>query len=262
VSRSSSELSRFLRSRRERITPAQVGLPTSRRRRTPGLRREEVAVLAGVSPTWYTYLEQGREIHPSADVLDSLARVFQLTEDERRYLHVLAHGQAADPEPLDADVPAREILAGLVATTEDSPYPVYAVDLYCDVVAWNPAVTEWYTDFGRLPPEERNMMRWMVCAPEARERIAGWRDDARDIVARWRAMTPQWETDDRLRGLVAEFRRRSPDFKRWWDEYNVSEHRTRIRRFRHPRHGARDFRLIVVEAPEFTPSFVVFHIPA
>ncbi|HEY7487060.1 MAG TPA: helix-turn-helix transcriptional regulator [Streptosporangiaceae bacterium] len=103
---SRQELARFLKSRRAKVTPAAAGLPTGLRRRTTGLRREEVAVLAGLSPTWYTYLEQGRDIHPSAQVLDALARVLRLTEDERRYLHMLALGAVHGPQPLLGDIPA------------------------------------------------------------------------------------------------------------------------------------------------------------
>jgi transcriptional regulator with XRE-family HTH domain len=115
------ELATFLRSRRERITPADVGLPAGPRRRTHGLRREEVAVLAGVSPTWYTYLEQGRGIQPSREVLDSLARVLRLSEDERRYIHSLAHGAVIQTAPLDADVPADQLIEQIISTFEESP---------------------------------------------------------------------------------------------------------------------------------------------
>src|SRR5689334_23475222 len=115
------ELAGFLRSRRARITPAQVGLPTGPRRRTAGLRREEVAVLAGVSPTWYTYLEQGREIQPSPEVLDSLAQVLRLSEDERRYLHSLVRG--APGVPLAAEIPAADLIRQLTASFDGSPYP-------------------------------------------------------------------------------------------------------------------------------------------
>jgi transcriptional regulator with XRE-family HTH domain len=256
------ELARFLRSRRERITPAEVGLPAGPRRRSAGLRREEVAVLAGLSPTWYTYLEQGRDIHPSAEVLDSLARVLGLSEDERRYMHVLAHGNVSKPRPIIGDLSAAEIVRRLVLTTDDSAYPVYAVDLYCDMVAWNPAATTYYTDFGRMPPERRNMLRWLLESPEARQRLPEWYDDARDIVARWRAMAAgASHTDERLRGLIDEFKRLSPEFDGWWEGHDVREHRSRVRRFVHPRLGDLVLRLIVVQAPDFMPCVVVFHVP-
>jgi transcriptional regulator with XRE-family HTH domain len=255
------ELARFLRSRRERITPAEVGLPAGPRRRSAGLRREEVAVLAGLSPTWYTYLEQGRDIHPSVEVLDSLARVLRLTEDERRYMHVLAHGQIAQPRPLSDKTSAQQIVHQLVRTSENSDYPVYALNLYSDIVAWNPATTSYYADFGQLPPERRNMIRWLLESAEAKERLLDWARDTCDIVARWRSATATLEHDERLRKLVADFKGLSPDFDRWWDGYDVRELRSRTRRFQHPRLGEQTLRLIVVQAADFAPYLVVFHAP-
>lgn len=255
------ELARFLRSRRERVTPADVGLPAGLRRRAPGLRREEVAVLAGLSPTWYTYLEQGRDIHPSVEVLDSLARVLGLTEDERRYMHVLAHGNVRKPRPLVGDMSAEEIVTQLVLTAENSPYPVYGVDIYCDLVAWNRAATTYYTDFGCLPEGRRNMLRWLLESDEAKERLPDWLEDTRDVVARWRAMAATYDGGSRLQVLVDEFKQLSPEFDSWWDGHDVQEHRSRIRRFRHPRRGEQNMRLIVVQAADFAPCVVVFHVP-
>lgn len=254
------ELAGFLRSRRERITPKEVGLPAGPRRRTTGLRREEVAVLAGLSPTWYTYLEQGRDIHPSPEVLDSLARVLSLTEDERRYMHRLAHGRATPPAPLKGEISAEELVKRLVKSSEDTPYPVYGANLYCDVIAWNRAAAEWYTDFSLLPPAERNMMRWMF-GPEAKDRIEDWDNDAADVVARWRSLTAPWGGDNRLTVLVDDLKRNA-DFNRLWDGHDVRELRSRVRRFRHPRLGVQPIRLIVVQAAEFSPCLVAFHVPA
>jgi transcriptional regulator with XRE-family HTH domain len=254
------ELGHFLRSRRARVTPAEVGLPAGARRRAAGLRREEVAVLAGLSPTWYTYLEQGRDIHPSAQVLDSLARVLGLTEDERRYLHRMARSHDR-PRPLADEATAEAIVQQLVATAADSAYPVYAANSYGDLIAWNQAATSYYTDFGRLPEGQRNMIRWLLVAPEARERLADWSHDARDIVARWRAVTATLDDDPRLQAMVSDLREHSPEFGQWWDEHDVSEHRSRLRRFRHPELGEQTMRLIVVRAPEFEPWIVAFHLP-
>ncbi len=256
------ELARFLRSRRERITPADVGLPAGPRRRAPGLRREEVAVLAGLSPTWYTYLEQGRDIHPSVEVLDSLARVLALTEDERRYMHILAHGNVPQPRPLDGEMTPEDIVSQLVNTTNHSPFPAYGVDLYCDLIAWNPAAATYYADFAQRPPEDRNMLRWMLTDPAARHRLPDWETDTQDVVARWRAMTAQCpDPNAQLRRLIAEFKELSPYFTKWWDTHDVREHRSRLRTFRHPVHGSHTLRLIVVQAPDYSPCVVVFHVP-
>lgn len=219
-------------------------------------------MLAGLSPAWYTYLEQGRDINPSAEVLDSLARVLGLTEDEHRYLHVLANGEVGTARPLAGDVAAEEIVRQLVLTTENSSYPVYGVNLYCDLVAWNRAATAYYTDFGRLPANRRNMLRWLLESPEARERLPEWSEEVHDIVSRWRAMTATHHGDGRLDKLVAEFKELSPEFIRWWDAHDVQEHRSRLRLFNDPRLGRVPMRLIIVQAPDFSPCVVVFHVPA
>jgi transcriptional regulator with XRE-family HTH domain len=259
--RNRQELAHFLHSRRARLTPADVGLPAGLRRRAPGLRREEVAVLSGLSPSWYTYLEQGRNIHPSAQVLDSLARVLQLTEDERSYLHALANPTTPAPQPPGPDVAGEVLIRQLVQSAEHSPYPVYGIDLYSDLIAWNPAVAGYYTDFGRLPAEQRNMLRWLLGSSEAKRRLPDWKEDTRDVVARLRNMTAQYDGDRRLRGLIEEFKRSSPEFEAWWHEHHVLGHRSRRRRFLHPQLGEQTLRLLVVRAPDFAPAIVVFHLP-
>ncbi|MFC6093547.1 helix-turn-helix transcriptional regulator [Saccharothrix lopnurensis] len=256
------ELAQFLRSRRERINPEQVGLPVGPRRRTAGLRREEVAVLAGLSPTWYCYLEQGRKIRPSSEVLDSLARVLLLSEDERRYMHMLAHGQVAEPQPLDTGFPPEDIIRQLVRTTGIGQYPVYALNLSADVIAWNHATTEWYADFGALDPAERNMVRWMFTDPTARIRFADWESDAQDIVARLRTVPARRPHDARLARLVVEMKRLSAEFRLWWEEHDVIEQRSRLRTLCHPTLGNRTMRLVVVYPSDTDSYMVAYHLPA
>ena len=251
----------FLRSRRERIAPSEVGLPPGTRRRTQGLRREEVAVLAGVSSTWYTYLEQGRAIQPSREVLDSLARVLRLSEDERRYVHNLTHGTVTNTAPLDADIPVGELIAQIVSSFDESPYPVYAGDQYGDLLAWNPAACEWYDDWGALAPEERNILRWALLSPVARTRLVDWEEDTRDGVARWRGEFAKHPDDPRHQAQLAEFSRRSAEFRGWWQQHRVVEHRSRIRRLRHDELGTQAMRIIVMQSAEITPSAVVLHLP-
>ena len=261
-SNSRQELGQFLRSRRGRVSPADVGFPVGPRRRTQGLRREEVAVLAGLSPTWYTYLEQGRDIRPSPEVLDSLARVLRLTEDERRYMHTLAYGVVIEPQPLHMDIPATSALREVVALTDESPYPVYGGNALGDVICWNHAAIEWYEDWGRLPPDERNMLRWLLTAPKARERVVDWELETRDLIARWRTQMVRSHSDDELQQYVEEFSNLSPEFAQWWDDHDVGEHRTRVRRLRHPKLGIRAMRVVLMQAPEFPKFGAVFHIPA
>ncbi|XVV07019.1 helix-turn-helix transcriptional regulator [Actinosynnema sp. CA-248983] len=256
------ELGRFLRSRRERCNPIESGFPRGPRRRSQGLRREEVAMLAGVSPTWYTYLEQGRDIRPSPEVVDSLARVLCLSEDERRYVHTLAFGHVVRPQPLDGEISAAELLKRLVAAAEDDPCPVLAVDPHGDLLAWNPAATRWYDDWDRLPEEERNLVRWLLTAPAARERLVDWADEARDAVAVWRAGAAGCSDVGEVGRRVRELGRLSAEFRLWWDEQIVRERRSRTVRFRHPELGVRELRLVPLESPEFAPAAVLVHLPA
>jgi transcriptional regulator with XRE-family HTH domain len=255
------ELAGFLRSRRERITPADVGLPAGPRRRTAGLRREEVAVLAGLSPTWYTYLEQGRDIHPSPEVLDSLARVLGLTEDERRYMHRLAHGRSSAREPLQGEVSAEGLVQRLVTSSDETPYPVYGANLYGDVIAWNRAAAEWYTDFSRVAEKARNMLMWLF-SDDGRYRIQNWENDVSDVLARWRTSIAPWMGDNRLKELIADLRAQDPEFSRLWDNHEVRELRSRLRTLRHPTLGVRSFRIITVQGAEFAPCIVAFHVAA
>ncbi|WP_433273457.1 helix-turn-helix transcriptional regulator [Actinosynnema sp. CS-041913] len=255
-----SELARFLRSRRERLDPAHAGFPTSARRRSRGLRREEVAVLAGLSPTWYAYLEQGRDIHPSPEVLDSLARALLLTEDERRYVHTLAFGQVIRPAPLPGEPAADELARRLVALAGDSAYPVYAVDQRGDLLAWNSAAAEWYDDWDLLPAGDRNIVHWFLVCPCARTRLVGWERAARDLVAWWRAESAHWPDDEALRRRVGRLAALSDRFARWWDERDVLALRSRVRVFRHPQ-GVRALLVAPVRPAEFSPIRIVYHLP-
>lgn len=254
-------LGQFLRSRRERISPQQRGFPVTAHRRSKGLRREEVAVLAGLSPTWYAYLEQGRNITPSSEVLDSLARVLGLSEDERRYMHTLAYGHVIRPEPLESEISEDELIKQMVRVAGAGPHPVYAVNRCCDLIAWNDAAEEWYDDWARFPADVRNMLYWMFTVPAARERLPDWEIEAQDIVARWRVDVAQQPEDDAVREQVVDLSRRSPEFAHCWNDHNVQEHRSRPRRILHPELGIRAFRLVYVRPPESTSTGIVLHLP-
>jgi transcriptional regulator with XRE-family HTH domain len=255
-----SELAQFLRSRRERIMPEHVGLPAGPRRRTPGLRREEIAVLAGLSPTWYTYLEQGRDIRPSPEVLESLARVLHLDEDERRYLYLLANGQAPPVTPSEPDGSVPAMMRSITALVGMVDTPVYAADLYADVISQNAAAIEWYTDFGRLPAGRRNMLWWMLTAPEARQRIDSWAEEARDMVARFRNASAARPWDSRFSDLAAAMAAASPEFRAWWSDHDVRGEHVRLRRLRLPSGRTLTAQLVVLR---MTDSFnrIVLHVP-
>ncbi|WP_217809837.1 helix-turn-helix transcriptional regulator [Micromonospora sp. NBS 11-29] len=259
--RNRRDLAQFLRSRRERIRPEQVGLPAGSRRRTPGLRREEIAVLAGLSPTWYTYLEQGRDIHPSPDVLESLARVLQLSEDERRYLYLLANGQTPPIRPSEPAQAEQPMLRELVGVLGNVDYPVYFGNLYGDVTAWNQATVRWYTDFGRLPAERRNMLWWMLTAGEARRRIVNWEEDVRDLIARFRIASAARPWDQRFSERISMLYRISPEFRTWWKDHDVRGQHTRPRRFQLADGTQKTLQLVVMRMTDGFNSMIV-HVPA
>jgi transcriptional regulator with XRE-family HTH domain len=255
-----SELAEFLRSRRVRVRPSDVGLPTGPRRRTLGLRREEVAVLAGVSPTWYSYLEQGRDVTPSHEVLDNLAFVLRLTEDERQYLHMLVHrqlgGEAAVPAPDDG------VLQRVMSVAATGPHPVYAANWLCDVLAWNDAAADWYVDFADLPPGRRNFLWWMLMEPAARERLVDWEEEARDLIGRFRAVSVWRGGHPRMRELVEDLTSNSAEFAKWWKLQDVRGQHVRPRVLAHPERGIRIFHLAVVYPSGQDETMIVFHPPA
>ncbi|HKN99015.1 MAG TPA: helix-turn-helix transcriptional regulator [Pseudonocardiaceae bacterium] len=255
------EMAQFLRTRRERITPAQVGLPTAPRRRIRGLRREEVAVLAGLSPTWYTYLEQARDIHPSPEVLDSLADVLQLDEDERQYLHQLALGHVETVRPVMLPSAINSLVSDLVSAANQPQYPVYAINYAADVIAWNDAAARWYTDWGRLRGLDRNIVWWMLTSGEARERIVDWSEDARDIVGRTRALSARYPHDPKVTELITRLRAESADFGRWWPNHEIRGQRVRFRRFRIAGEDIKTMRLTVVHPADDPQVTIAFHIP-
>ena len=254
------EFGRFLRSRRARVAPETAGFPTGPRRRYPGLRREEVAVLAGLSPTWYAYLEQGRRIRPSPEVLDSLSRVLGLTEDERRYMHLLALGHAP-ADSVEKATATSEELWRLIDVIGAGDEPVYVGNQYADMLAWNDAVTRWYTDFGRLPDPRRNMLWWMLTAPEARERIQDWENDTRDVVARLRANYALRPHDPVFHDRVQMLSQASPLFREWWDELVVREQHPRPRVLSVPGLGTRSYQVVTLRISRDGFYAAIAHIP-
>ena len=213
-----AELTDFLRTRRAQVTPAQVGLEANGRRRTPGLRREEVAQLAGVGLSWYTWLEQGRDIHPSAHVLDAIARVLALDAAERAHLFHLARVELPLPEgdyPRQASPELRAIVAGLV------PHPAFVTGPRADLLAWNRPAVEVFTDFGAMPPEGRNLLRWLFADPARDRTAATWEDTAKHTLARFRAQHARRPDDPSFAALIEELSAASPEFRAWWPRHEV-----------------------------------------
>ncbi|MFJ2770719.1 helix-turn-helix transcriptional regulator [Streptomyces sp. NPDC087300] len=228
------ELGAFLRTRRERVTPAEVGLPLSGRRRTPGLRREELALLAGISATWYTYLEQGRDIRASDQVLESLARTLRLDPGERAHLFRLAgHTLAAeaaneDPEPLPSEVAAVPRLL--------QPQPAFIINGRYDVLSCNQAAEELFPHLTDGPVAPANLARWTFLDPAARDVVVDWEEEARGLLARLRTMAGRHPGDPRYTTLIDELKSGSQEVRAWWPRYDVQVRhggRKRLRRGGH-----------------------------
>ena len=216
-----ASLGRFLRARREQLSPAVVGLPEGKRRRTPGLRREELAQLCGVSPTWIAWLEQGRVKSVSVPTLVALAAALKFSHAERAYLFELAG--RPDASRSTAGPASRESLQKLVDAINA---PAYMLDRHWDAVAWNRAAAAlfkpWLSTVARTRGNEpRNLLRFVFLSPEARTLIAGWTERAERVAAEFRADTARWRDDSVTAALVEELCSASPEFDRCWRQQRV-----------------------------------------
>jgi transcriptional regulator with XRE-family HTH domain len=214
-----AELADFLRTRRARLHPEQLGLSTPGRRRTPGLRREEVAELAGIGVSWYTWLEQGRDITVSEQVLESLARILQLESEERRHLFVLARGMVpvAD-ERSEIISPPPGLQAVLDALGAN---PAYLVDHRFNLVAWNESACRVFGDFSLLSERERNRIWHMFVHPSSRQLFVNWEQAAEHAVMNFRAAYDQYIGDAWFEHFLTDLQQKSPEFRTWWSQHNV-----------------------------------------
>ena len=211
-------LGTYLKDRRAKLDPAAFGLPAMRRR-TPGLRREEVAQRAHVSATWYTWLEQGRGGAPSADVLDRLARALALKEVEREHLYLLAQGRPPEVRPPAPSAKVSPRLQRVLDSLETSPALVK--NATWDIIAWNDAAASVLTDYAKLPPEGRNVLRLIFRDTQVRAAQPDWEHAARFVVATFRAEIARTGTSRRAQGLIEELTRQSPEFTAMWLDHDV-----------------------------------------
>ena len=226
----SNRLGHFLKDRRARLDPAAFGFSQARRR-TPGLRREEVAQRASVSATWYTWLEQGRGGAPSADVLDRIGRALMLTDVEREHLFLLALGRPPEVRYQAAEGVSPRLQRLLDALTFS---PAYIKTSTWDIVAWNRAACATLCDYSKLDPEQRNSLRLVFCNPRIRAALPNWETDARYVVAAFRAETARAGAAKNVEALVDELRRLSPEFDTMWRDNDVRDFGEGVKRLRHP----------------------------
>lgn len=247
------ELGNFLKTRRKRLSPDQVGLPNGQRRRTAGLRREELAQLAGICVTWYTYLEQGRPIRVSVQVLESIARILQLDAEERAYLFLLAHQQPPPVQPEDETLPAMALRVSpskisyiqqdsisptLLRLVENmGECPAYILDKCFNVVALNHAASAILGDFSQKSGRDRNKVWAMFTKPSYKQLYVNWECRAKLILAQFRAVYGQNIGNEWYKKFVEDIMKVSPEFKKWWNDHDVQAIVEGNDEFNHPKVG-------------------------
>jgi transcriptional regulator with XRE-family HTH domain len=238
-------LADFLRKKRASLQPQDVGLPSGGRRRTPGLRREEVAHLAGVGATWYTWLEQGRDVRASLDVLESISRALRLTSVERAHLVLLGRGE--EPPPCKSDERVSPTVRRLIENL--GPNPAYVIGRRWDYLAWNAAACALLGDFGAVPKPARNHLWMHFMDPARREMFPDWAPSSRLMVAKFRAVSARHLGDPEFEELIATLRKSSLEFCRAWKKHEVAWQGSGRKTIHHPVVGTLRF-----EHAVFTPQ--------
>ncbi len=250
------QLGDFLSARRGALLRAAAGLPTSPRRREAGLSREEVAILAGVSVSWYTWLEQGREINVSRQVLAAVARVLQLTDDETEYMFALS-----EPERETAATESESVPEHLKRLIDSLRFPAFVLATDWSIVGWN-APYEWlYPSIATLPEADRNLLWLIYTDPQLRKLLPDWSRTSRSFLADFRAEAGVRLNTPRHRALIARLEEASPEFRRQWAVHVVERFASRIRSFQHPDAGLVRFEhnaLVPADVPGLT---VVTYVP-
>ncbi|MFF0432216.1 helix-turn-helix transcriptional regulator [Streptomyces sp. NPDC004327] len=252
-----AELREFLMSRRARVSPAEAGLPDGgARRRTPGLRREEVAVLAGVGVSWYQWLEQGRDITVSPQVLDSVARVLRLSPAERRHLYVLAGLNPPAPETAPED---RDMCHGLRRLIDTwMPFPAHIMDVYWNTVMYNDAAA---IVLGMRPEIVQNCLIAFFTDPLYRTRSKSWEEIAPQVVAQFRAACSEHPEDDGFREVIEEARAASPEFAELWDRQDIRPGGLNRKELEHPLVGPLFVEATQLRVPARPDLVIVLHTP-
>jgi transcriptional regulator with XRE-family HTH domain len=232
-----AQLSEFLKSCRGRLSPAIVGLPAAGRRRTPGLRREDVAALAGLSATWYTWLEQGRDVRASDRVLESLSRTLRLSGEERDYLFSLAQSR---PAPLQASR-VEEVPDSIKRTLNALNVPAEVITPRWDVIYWNAMVKRCFRDYDALAPERRNLVRILLTSPEYQEDPAEYETMARRVLAKLRVDYSQAGGDPGFDALIEEMSEISPKFRELWRSPEIRSRSEGVHLLKHPQLGGITF---------------------
>lgn len=254
-----AELSEFLRTRRARLTPEDVGLPRyGRQRRVPGLRREELAQLAGVSVAYYTRLEQGNGRNVSAEVLDAIARALRLTDAEHAHLTHLARPAGHKKKASPARQQVRGALRQLLDTVDT--VPAYVTGRRADILAWNRTASALFGDWAELAPQQRNWARLIFLRPDYRELFVDWGSKAADVVSYLRMDAGCHPDDPKLSALVGELSVKSEEFRRLWATHDVKEKGHGTKQIRHPLAGELTLSYETLRLPDDAEqSLVIYH---
>ncbi|GAB2553187.1 helix-turn-helix transcriptional regulator [Leucobacter ruminantium] len=250
------QLGEFLAARRRAQPRAALGLPPGKRRSEAGLSREEVATLAGISVSWYTWLEQGREINASQQVLTAVARVLQLTDAETEYVFALTQPGRETVSPGPERAPEH-----LLRLVEALPFPAFIVATDWAIVGWNRGYEWLYGPIATIPQEERNLLRLVYTDPRLREMLPDWERDSRSFLAEFRAESGVRLSSERHRAVIGDLLERSPEFRAQWAEHAVGRFASRRRVFVHPEAGRRVYehhRLVPSDASDL---HVVMYVP-
>ena len=251
-----TQLSKFLKSCRQRIDPETVGLPVRPRRRNPGLSRSEVATLAQMSVDWYTWLEQGRDIHPSVEVLNQLAKVFQLTEAEKRHLYSLCEHTPVLTEILDADI---QLMQGLIAHLAKVPAFVLRKDW--QILAQNDAADKFFNTWSNLKDEDKNLLYLFFTEPIFTQHLREWKWHAKLAIRQFRAIYVTEIGNPTFSSLIERLSEISPQFKRWWAETDVTGRDRGRKEFDHPLFGYCDYDYTILRPAENQAVEVIAFIP-
>ncbi|GAB6495007.1 transcriptional regulator [Bacillus cereus] len=246
------ELGNFLKSRRNRLSPQDFGLPISSRRKAKGLRREEVAQLANIGVTWYTWIEQGRDIQVSIQALESLADALRLDKEEREHMFLLAHQQLPPEKPLKTDDEVSPVLQNFIDDLKF--YPIYVTDQLWDVVTWNRVASAVFGDFETMSFKERNAVWRCFASQEYRTLLANdWEAHARRLLAQFRATCSRFVGEEWLKEVVEELMAISVEFQEWWPAHDVLGTPSGKKEIHHPIVGTLLFEHItfrVYDAPD------------
>ncbi len=251
-------LADFLRKRREYLSPDEVGLPSGVRRRTPGLRREEVAQLANIGTSWYLWLEQGRNVHPSAQVLESLAQALRLTLNERRHLFLLA-GQPLPPRvpPIEEQVsPAlQQVLSDL------DPTPAYVMGRRWDFLAWNNAAERVFDITQIAIPHSRNLVWRLFTSPTRKAHYLDWEQTARGVLVEFHTASVRYPGDAWFEELIEDLKQVSPEFCRWWPLHDAPRTMDGHKAVEHLTLGHLEFEHITLQIPSDPDVRVMIYTP-